>query len=282
MAEENSVKSIADLALKADSAVGNVIKTDDGRTIVVRNERANFTDITLPNMADVAMPKLVTQHVKIQTTDSLINYVNRFKNPDTVLFADIVSDSIVAVLDYHREPGLLVPPTDQPKAMLGVHRATLHLPKSLEWQTWAANSGKLMKHVDFATFLEENSIDIVNPVGADLLELCRDLQAKGDYSFSSAIRMGDVTELEYSKKSDAASRGGMTMPTQVQLSIPVYFGEGNVSITAFMRRKIDDGALFLGFQLSRAENVRQDEFHRIVDHATDATGNITTVYGTPA
>jgi len=74
----------------------------------------------------------------------------------------------------------------------------------------------------------------------------------------------------------------MSMPTQVQLSIPVYFGEMKVPVTAFMRRKIDDGALYLGFQLSRAENVRQEEFHRIVDHVTEATKGLATVYGTPA
>ena len=50
-------------------------------------------------------------------------------------------------------------------------------------------------------------------------------------------------------------------------------------IVAFFRRH---GTAKLGIQLSRAENVRQDEFHRIVDWTTGATEHLTTVYGTPA
>lgn len=38
----------------------------------------------------------------------------------------------------------------------------------------------------------------------------------------------------------------------------------------------------LGIQLSRAENVRQEEFHRIVDAVAGEVDDLTTVYGTPA
>lgn len=226
------------------------------------------------------MPKIVTQHVKMQTAGSLAAYINRFKNADTLLFADIASDTIVSIIDYHGA----IDETDKaplsPK--LGQHRATLNLPKSLEWQTWTRASGQLMTHVAFATFLEENAVDIKNPPGADLLELCRDLQIAQNVNFGSSVRMGDLTQINYQKDQDALSKGSIALPQSIALSIPVYFGEMAVPVMAFMRRQIDDGKLKLGIQLSRADNVRQEEFHRIVDAVTTDVEGLTTVYGTPS
>lgn len=234
--------------------------------------------ITSPNKADVLMPKVVTQHVRMQTAESLAEYINRFKNTDTMLFADIASDTIVSVIDYHK----MAAENANPAAALTVHRATLSLPKSLEWQTWTKASGQLMSHVAFATFLEENAVDVKSPVGADLLELCRDLQVAQNVNFGSSVRMGDLTQVNYQKDQDALSKGSIALPQSIMLSIPVYFGEAPVSVMAFMRRQIDDGKLKLGIQLSRAENVRQDEFHRVVDWITTEVKTLTTVYGTPA
>jgi uncharacterized protein YfdQ (DUF2303 family) len=254
----------------------------EGRTFIalpLSDGGYKLEQITSPNKADVLMPKVVTQHVKMQTADSMGKYINRFKNSDTVLFADIASDTIVSVIDYHEaidESDNMLSPR------LGVHRATMTLPKSLEWQTWTRASGQLMSHVAFATFLEENAVDVKSPVGADLLELCRDLQVAQNVNFGSSVRMGDLTQVNYQKDQDALSKGSIALPQWIMLSIPVYFGEPSVAVMAFMRRQIDDGKLKLGIQLSRAENVRQDEFHRIVDWLSDEVEGLTTVYGTPA
>lgn len=278
----SDVDDISKLALDAQ-AKPYLFVAGEGREFIVLPGNEHYPpkleQITSPNKAEVLMPKVVTQHVKMQTANSLVDYINRFKNNDTVLFADIANDTIASIIDYHTESGAL---DDSVKAKLALHRATLKLPKSLQWDTWVRGSDKLMSHREFATFLEENSVDIVSPRGADLLELCRDLQVLHNVNFSSSIRMGDVTELAYEKKSDATDKGGVAMPNAITLSIPVYFGESNVTIQAFMRRKIDDGALYLGYSLSRAENVRQEEFHRIVDAVTIGVDHLTTVYGTPA
>lgn len=252
----------------------------EGREFVAMPNNYKLEQITSPNKADVLMPKVVTQHVKMQTAGSLIDYINRFKDDDTVLFADIASNSIVSIIDYHAEP---LPESQKVVGpRLGSHRATLSLPFSLEWQTWTRASGKLMSHLEFATFLEENAVDVKNPVGADLLELCRDLQVIQNVNFGSTVRMGDTTQVNYQKDADATSKGSIALPPSIMLSIPVYFGEMAVPVAAFMRRKIDDGKLYLGVQLSRSENVRQEEFHRIVDAVTENVNHLTTVYGTPA
>jgi uncharacterized protein YfdQ (DUF2303 family) len=274
MSETTDIASMAELlALKPVS-----LNANEGREFVAIPDgpgKYRLEQITSANKADVLMPKVVTQHVKMQTAESLAAYINRFKNPDSMLFGDIANDTITSIIDYHKEGEEALGP------QLGLHRATLQLPKSLEWQTWTRASGTLKSHVEFSTFLEENAVNIKSPVGADLLELCRDLQIAQNVNFSSSVRMGDVTNLEYKKDSDALSKGTIALPQSIMLSIPVYFGEAPVAVMAFMRRQIEDGKLKLGVVLSRAENVRQDEFHRIIDALSDSV-SLTTVYGTPA
>lgn len=275
----SEVEAVSGLVL-ASQAKPVVIEAPEGRTFVAvpkGNGQFALEQITSANKADVLMPKVVSQHVKMQTAESLSAYINRFKNSDTMLFADIGSDTIVAVVDYHA-----VADAQAVSPKLGTHRATLTLPKSLEWQTWTRASGSLMTHVAFATFLEENAIDIKNPPGADLLELCRDLQVAQNVNFGSSVRMGDLTQINYQKDQDALSKGSIALPQSIMLSIPVYFGEMPVPVIAFLRRQIDDGKLKLGVSLSRADNVRQEEFHRIVDTVTADVAQLTTVYGTPA
>lgn len=274
----SEVEAVSELVLSAQAKPA-VFEAPEGRTFVaVPCAEGGFKleHITSPNKADVLMPKIASQHVKMQTSESLADYVNRFKNDNSVLFADIDSDTVVGIVDYHEAAT-----SGGVKAHLLQHRATLRLPKSLEWQTWSAVSDKLMTHQQFATFLEENSVDVVSPVGADLLELCRDLQVIQNVNFGSTVRMGDLTQVSYQKDSDATAKGTIALPASIILSIPVYFGEPKVSVMAFMRRSIEDGKLRLGVKLSRAESVRQAEFHRIVDTITESVG-VTTVYGTPA
>lgn len=295
----------AALALEAQKGIVSINANGNREFIALPNDNGGYDlkQITQDNAANVHLPKLVTQHVKLQTANSMADYVNSFKNEASILFADIATDTIVSIIDYHREPtmerdmpsaksiasdtGASEPQTGQaisdlPTAALGLHKATLLLPKSLEWQIWTKSDGTLMPHIVFASFLEENSIDITEPSGAALLELCRDLQVKAGVSFNTSIRYGDAVNIEYQKGDDVSTKDNMQLPTQITLSIPVYFGEPPVQLTAFLRREISDGKLKLGYKLSRAEAARQAEFHRIVNEMQSNVNHLKTVYGTPA
>lgn len=293
MAEpKNHAQTISELTLAAGLAPV-LIPAAEGREYVALptgNGAYKLEQITSPNKAEVLLPKSVIQHVQLQTTSSMIEYVNRFKNADTVLFADINSNSILAILDYHNAPEANlntagkegVNLSSKASAQLNTHRAQLHLPFSQEWITWSDQSGSLLSHVDFATFIEENGVDVVVPDGASLLEMCRDLQVKAGMKVNSSIRHGDTTNFEFQKGDDVTTKENMQLPVSITLQIPVYFGEESVSINAFIRRKVIDGRLMLGFVLSRAENIRQAEFQKIVGDIEINVHNLTTVYGNPS
>lgn len=305
-----------EVLVRAAAAQPVLAKLPDDRVFaIIPNGKDSYKleNITPANTVEVPLPKLVTQHVQVQTAASLIEYVNRFQNEHTVLFADIQRNSIQAIIDYHRQPAANAngpatanpqdgakaiaagdEPSDLPVAALAVHRATLTLPFSVEWQTWNSVSDKLMSHKDFASFLEENSIDILpledfrkgeqlgdEAIPTTLLEMCRDLQVINNVNFSSAVRDGDYTSVAFQKENDAATKGGIKLPPQIQLHIPVYFGEPSVVVTAFIRKRVDDNGLRLGVKLSRVENIRQAEFHRIVEGVVQETNHLTRVYGSP-
>lgn len=310
---DTEVDAVHNLTLEAVNALGRpfIIEGPDSRSFAAVPAVDGGWSLNpiapLPNSIDVLLPKLVTQHVQVQTAASLIEYVNRFQNEHTTLFADITRNSIQAIIDYHRQPTAnsngpgsesdkpaSVDLSDLPIAALAVHRATLALPFSVEWQTWNGVSDRLMSHRDFASFLEENSIDILpledfrtgdqkgdETIPTTLLEMCRDLQVINNVNFSSTVRDGDYTSVAFQKENDAATKGGIKLPPQIKLHIPVYFGEPAVVVTAFIRKRVDDNGLRLGVKLSRIENVRQDEFHRIVEGVVEETNHLTRVYGSP-
>jgi uncharacterized protein YfdQ (DUF2303 family) len=264
-------QSIADMAVKAAGAP-LVIKTEEGREFLLLPEGMRHQDVTEPNAVASLLPDHIKQGVTLQTVDSLVDYVNGFKTGTTILFADIQANSIKALLDYHASVA----------AGHVAHIATMALPFSEEWRTWTAIDGKLVPQLEFARFLEENAADISAPSGADLLEACRDLQARRKVNFTKAVRTSSDNEnFEFTDETEARSKGGLEIPTKFQLSLPVYFGEAPVELYAFLRWKLDEGALTLGVKLHRSEHVRQAVFKQIVTAAAERTER-TVVFGRPS
>jgi len=263
-------EAIADLA--RESAAVQTVKTNDGREFLVVPAKSAVREISDEHSLSVTTPRYIKQHVTLQTVDSLIEYVKRFKGNDTVLFADITANRIVAVVDYHAPA----------EAAHTAHRGTLDLAHSIEWAEWNRISGRLMEQLEFARFIEENGADVKAPVGAELLECVRDLQAHRKVNFTKAVRTSSENEnFEYSEETEAKTKkGGIEIPTKFELAIPVYFGEPDTELHAFLRWKLGDGNLTLGIALHRAEHVRQAVFKQIVLSVAEQTG-CPAVFGKP-
>ncbi len=234
-------------------------ETPDGRLLALLPQDGGgweVEDVSDPQR-EIKAPPFIAQALTLQTLDSLVEYACRFCTEATILLADIGNNSIRAVIDYHA-PG---------KADRAAHSATMALPFSVEWKTWTEIDGKLLDQLEFARFLEENAADIVAPSGAELLEVCRDLQAVRKVDFRKAVRTNSDNEsFEYTDETTASTKkGDVEVPTKFALAIPVYFGEGAVSIQAFLRWRLEEGSgLKLGIKLHRPEHVRQAVFKQIV------------------
>jgi uncharacterized protein YfdQ (DUF2303 family) len=260
---DTEAEAIATLALR--SAGASTVKTGDGREFLVVPDKAVVREISDEHSLSVTAPRYIKQAVTLQTQDSLVEYCNRYKSNDTVLFADISANSILATVDYH---------TKQYAAHVA-HRAMLTLPFSEEWGLWTRMSGKLVPQLEFARFIEENGADIRAPDAAELLESVRDLQAHRRVNFTKAVRTSSENEtFEYSDETKTSTtKGGIELPTKFKLGIPVYFGEPDTEVFAFLRWAIDTdkGGLSLGIALHRAEHVRQAVFKQIVQGVSERT-----------
>lgn len=245
-----------EIAKLARSSAATIV-TKDGREFLVLPEGREYHEISDEHGLNLTTPRYIHQSLTLQTTDSLVDYINRHKGESTLLFADISANAIVAQIDYHAPD----------KAAQVAHRATLTLSFSEEWRLWSEISGRLQEQLAFARFIEENATDIRAPAAADLLEAVRDLQAHRKVSFIKAVRTSSENEsFEYQDETKATTKGDIELPTKFKLGLPVYFGEPETELFAFLRWAIDadKGGLKLGIQLHRAEHVRQAVFKQIV------------------
>lgn len=258
---ETEAEAVAELAQQA-----KLITAQDGREFLIVPDGTKYHDISDEYGLRKEPPRYIKQAVDIQTSMSLIEYVKTFKGGNSLLAADIEKNTIVAQLDYHA-PGA---------AAHVAHKATLVLPYSEEWRLWTGISGKLMPQLEFARFIEENAADIRVPVAGELLESVRDLQANRKVNFTKAVRTSSENEnFEWVDETTASSKkGSVEIPTKFELGIPVYFGEPDTELHAFLRWKLgapDEGGLTLGIKLHRHEHVRQAVFQQIVVNVSGAT-----------
>lgn len=270
---KTEAETIADLATRA-AAGPDILTTRAGREFLIIGHQHH--DVTEADAIPRLLPGNIRQTLVLQTVDSLVDYVNHYKDPEggrTVLFADIAQDRIVGRIDYHQ----VTSPAH------GAHAATLDLPYSEEWKAWTKAHGQMVGQLEFARFIEENAADVEAPSGAELLDVVRDLHAVRKVDFKKAVRTSSDNEnFEYTDETSTSTRqGSVEVPTKFRLRLPVYFNGQYVELQAFLRWKLDDGKLLLGIALHRAEHVRQAEFKAIVDDAAART-SCAALFGRPA
>ena len=205
-----------------------------------------------------------TEGLGVEDIAVLISYLGAFALPSTRILLDIERSVATAVIDYHQK--------DEAGHLL--HVASWPLQFAEEWKRWTGASGKMTAQFEFARFLEENAAEVVAPSGADLLSIARDLQAVRKADFKQAVRLDNFdTAFQYVEETTAKSKSGaIEVPTRFKLSLPVYYGEPAVEAYAFLRWKISDGGLTLGYELHRAEFIRQSILRQIAVELADQTG----------
>lgn len=196
-------------------------------------------------------PERIEASVRVFDPASFGEYYRKFADAGSRVFADEAKRSVVAVLDYHQA---------QPR--WGSHKLTLELRHSEEWVTWAGRNNKQMSQQEFSEFLEQNSLDIIDPNPASIVEIARDLQGTTEVEFGSGLRMQDgqvrFKYTETTKTSVGAS--AITVPDSFTLTIPVFIGANPGRIKALLRHRCKEGKLTFWFTLIRPEQHIRDAF----------------------
>lgn len=163
------------------------------------------------------------------------------------------------------------------------HRVTFAVQSTKEWKVWNLTSGKKMTQTDFATFIEDNLPDIINPVGAEMLEMCRLLEAKKRVEFVSGVRLANgENELSYQESiSGTVGNGKLPVPEAFTIAVQPFEGADRFSVEARLRYRIgDDKKLVMWFDLDRPHKVLEVAISDVWKLIEEILG-VTILNGTP-
>jgi uncharacterized protein YfdQ (DUF2303 family) len=201
----------------------------------------------------------------LTTVDSFARYFKDFGTFNSQIFADPSTHAVKAVLDYHD--------TVPDKPSWCSDKAVLHLSLSLQWRTWKSNHNKALSQVQFAEFLEDNSVDIVEPDGAAVLECAMNLEARKTVKFKSAVNLDNgAAQFTYDEAVEGKGKGLITVPTRFVLRLPIFEGGEPVDIQARLRYRIKDDALTFTYLMDRPERLLKDAFDAVLLQIEQATG----------
>lgn len=222
--------------------------------------------------------------------DSLIDHVNRFKDEDTVVFADDNRErpSLTAVLDYHR-----IGATSDPR--FGKHRSIYAFPLSDEWKAWNKADGEAMGMVEFAAFLEERIIDVLYVEDEDglpedvrrmltavgggaiatpnkLMELARGLQINEAAIVQEAINLQTGESIVRFQTEHTDSAGGpVKVPSLFLVAIPVFNNGPLYRLAARLRYRKTGGKIVFWFDLWRTDRTFDHAFSEAVERVKAET-----------
>ncbi|GAA3009306.1 DUF2303 family protein [Microbacterium aurantiacum] len=200
---------------------------------------------------------------------SFVTYVNRHQRPGTEVYAHTSSSSVVAVIDSHEGSDSL--PGWQK------HKLTLGLEHTKAWLAWTAvdlgaKPSAWMDQQQFAEFIEDRALDVIEPDHARLIELATKFEATTKVEFGSAVRLdnGEV-KFEYTETvgPKKGNKGGIDLPKELKLGLRPYIGGPIYYVFASLRYRIRSEGLVLGIALQRPENILEAAFADIVTEIRD-------------
>lgn len=266
--------------------------TDEVDILVVPNGKKlesakRFLDEYLAN------PERRKGTANLHTLDSFAKHVNRFKDANSAIFADVQDQQdpkLLAVLDYHE--------AQQGKPRFGEHRAEYEFPVSDEWKKWTGNTAP-MNQASFAAFLEERIVDLLDPAGvgdslkafADkvgivfagpqrIMELSRGLSVRVDSKVTQAINLssGEVN-MAFEERHEGEG-GALKVPGGFAIGIPVLRGDANYQIAVRLRYRVQNGAVLWSLSLQNLDRIWDDCIQKACEAVRIAT-DLPLFFGSP-
>lgn len=255
---------------------------------------------TVQSLAPMMPPARVKERVALIDAGSFCDYVNRFKNPDTLIFATVTPTGakLTAIIDYHgapitppAHPVCPEPPCSLPYPRYGNHIATLELVETAEWKDWCETDGSdpTMNQEAFATWLEEHqhlfNLEDLPPdtlKGAQLLELVCNLQAHSNVRYNRQIRLQNGgNKFDYEEDvaiagqvTSGTKQGQMELPGLIHAGIQIYEGGRTYQVDARLKTRISGRSLAIWFETVRKHKLVQDAVLETVKAVTEKTGII--------
>lgn len=227
---------------------------------------------TVRELPRAHVPERPRAIVQLRDAASFVRYFNDHKTNYSRIFARLDPALFLAVFDEFSA----VTPGDAgvwPQADWREFRAAFSVPPSREWLLWHAANRKPMSQVSFAEFLQDNLPDVVQPAGADLLELALNFEAAQSGTYVATQRLQDGSHnLQW--RADNNASGTVKLPEHITLMIPVFENEAPSELQARLKYRVKEGNLSLWFELVRPHKVLEAAFRSAWDRIAEGTGAV--------
>ncbi|WEH40761.1 DUF2303 family protein [Streptomyces sp. AM 2-1-1] len=225
-------------------------------SLVTPDGRAHRIDLTGPEFTGIPARKSGTTTVR--DVDSFMAYFDKHGDDDTEVYADVERRTITAVLDAHTAGD----------ARWGGHRLQLSLRETTAWRAWTSMDGQLVPQGQFAEFIEDNLVDLVEPTAATMLELAESFEVTTSAEFQSSQRLDSgARKFSYVEEQTgkAGHKGDITIPATLTLALRPFEGSEPYKVTARFKYRLDKakGELRLGFKIERPGDILTAAFEDI-------------------
>lgn len=144
-----------------------------------------------------------------------------------------------------------------------------------EWNDWKHGDGRSFKQEDFCDFLEDHMKEIVQPCGAELLDMVANFRQMTRVEYGSSYRGADgQIVLEYKENKAGAGGRDMALPAEFVLHLPVIKGAELITtyeVKARLRVRVDNDThkLTLQYKLVRPDIPQDNAIADMVEHLRD-------------
>lgn len=247
-------------------ALADTIDLPGDRILVRHRDGENWQAL---DTHTTARPRRSTGTVHVHDADSFIEaIVHRVSDDptalqDVVAYADGSTMALVAVLN---DDTATTPAWRD-------YRVSLSLTPTEEWTAWC-HGQDLGPQQRFAERIEDGLREIVDPSGAEMLELAQTLHVNVGVKCKSGHRLANgETQFTYEEdvQASAGKTGTLTIPNEFTLGIAPFIGTEPYEVKARLRFKPPRGGeLQIGYILDRPHDVERAAFADIVTRVRSA------------
>lgn len=244
---------------------------------------------------------------EMQDLQSLIDWSNRFKGENSVLYAmpTMENPSMTCIANYHDEgPAQTTPDLGDPSAKYCDHKAVYKFPLSKEWKKWLEISDVPMDKDEMGNFIEERALDVLDPTPAlikgveatanadwenRLIQIAQKLdgrfgQLKELLAMSRRFQVNETSNLSVKTNRDTgeqqvqflnehkdADGKPLSIPNLITIAIPVFLNGAPYRMAVRFRYRKSGSSVKFIMSVHNPEVVFDAAFDEAVKSATDQT-----------
>ena len=216
--------------------------------------------------------------------ESFCRHFKKYKDSDSIIMVDADAEGkrgaiFTGILNYHG--------TTAPRH--GDFRVQYTAKLSVEWLRFMSKNAVTLSHTAFLEHLEDIRDLIVEPDGAELLELISSLEGKVNARFENALDLHNGRmKLSYAEDVEIregqqpnTKRGALEVPKEIVAGMaPFEFGDDGYKVKCWLRYRIHSRALVFAYEAKEAHRIIADAVRDQVCKIKELTGT-EPLYGVP-